>query len=972
MSRRDATNLFANPTLTGPADEHGLPAGWSLAAYEHGVHYWKLPVRVEAQVDVLGDGGPDGGPAIRIGHQKFRLLDPWDDYLPEPGFVRWVGVEPAMTPVAPAPVDRLFTLVYHGRSRGDGYVHARISGPHLQNDPESIAWTKRWRRIEHTFVLEAHETLEAVRFFVSVSGRTDAVELAGFELTCDGEFKPVSLKPRSRLQELPEPNDDTVIHVNPPSFAWPDEGELARYEVELSPTDDFSHDVRRFGPLNFNFFKLPTLLEPGRWFWRHRTTGGAFSAPVAFTMPAGCVEYVTPAFDEVFADLRRDHPRLFVNRDTLDALRRTVTVAHADAWRTFVERIDEPYAWFVERRRRRQEHDVGWRAMMLEGYAFAWLVAEKPEHARQAHTLLAELLDVPFTGVTQHRHSELNRNVVNALSCCYDWMHECLSDDERRRTREAIARRVEDIYLHYRRGPDPWYSFERFRYDSHATYMMQTVLWGALAIADEVPEAKRWMEYWLTAGISYYPPWSETDGSWAQGTGYCSPYVDHNDIPEARMVRSAAGLDLFRKPFFRNHRDFILYAYPPFGLKAPFGDLGGKDGPHDNDLIRFARMAAVLAAEFDDPYAAWYARVATPLKGFHPMIALQVPEATVPPKPPTDLPLAKLFPDTGWALLHTDLTGRDDIFFAFKSSPFGSLSHSHADQNSFTLSVGDRRLLTDSGYYAGYGTPHHLGFYKHSKAHNTILVDGRGQLVNAIKAAGHVTHFAHTGDIDYVVGDAQAAYGNRLRRFDRHVVFLRPNLFVILDDVESAEPSTVEWLLHSPLPFVIDREAGLVSVQNGPAFARVHLRGPGELAFSQTDRFDPPPHMSPHRLPGEIYKHEFHFAARSAGRLTAQRFVAFIAVGEFGRREDLPEPTFVEIDDWVGVDTDEGSAFLRKGTASRLTLGGRKVETDARAVVLRPSGAYLAADVSTLIVDGRIVFESDSPARVRAGRLTDA
>ena len=970
MHKTDAENLLRNPALAGAPAEHGLPEGWTLNPYSHGVHYWEIPVPVEAHVDILPQGGPDGRAAIRVEHQAFRLLEPWDDYLPTPGVVKWVGIRPDVGNIPPEPFDRLFELVYRGRSEGGGFVHARIKGLNLQNDPESIAWTDAWRRIEHVFILEADKTLDGVFFYVKVPEPGDAVEVSGVLLRSIGAFRPTSLKPRSQLQKLPEPNRATEIHVNPPTLAWMSEGEDARYELELSPTEDFSHDVRRHAPLNFNFFKLPELLPPGDYFWRWRRTDDDFSRPIAFTMPEGCVEYVTPTFEEIFAGLRRDHPRLMTTKDTLNDFRRMVLEDNAESWQRFLERIDR--AW-------RPRHgvdpaDEGYRIAItcnrLWNHAFAWLVTGETAHAETVRELLHEVLAVPCEGRTTHRHSELSRNLVTALSMGYDALYDVLTDDERTRTREAIARRVDDIYRFYRVDRHPWHSYERFRYDSHGTYMMQTILNGALTIADEVPEAKRWMEYWLMLSISFYPPWSETDGSWAQGVLYGSSYVDHNDITEAIQVRSATGLNLFEKPFFRQHRDYLLYACPPFGAKVPFGDVSVKDRMRNTDRKRFTRIARTLAYELNDPYAKWYAETGEAETERRHRVRVLVPRARhVTAKPPTDLPLAKCFPDTGWVLMHTDLTSEDDVFCAFKSSPYGSISHSHADQNSFVLSVGPHRLLTDSGYYAGYGTPHHLGWTKQSKAHNTILVDGRGQLVNSIKAAGHVTHFAHTAEIDYTVGDAQAAYGNRLERFDRHVVFLRPNLFVLFDDIVATEPGTVDWLLHAPEPFRIDEDARTVETENGPACARVHLFEPDALAFSVTDRFDPPPPVRKSTWTEEVYRDEHHFTARTATPAKETRFVAVIGVGESTATDSLPEPSWTQTDSWLGVETDTGSAFFRKGSDRRVTVAGREIETDARTLVLRSSGAYLAADVSRLTVDGQTLFESEDVVKVHTGRL---
>jgi len=93
---------------------------------------------------------------------------------------------------------------------------------------------------------------------------------------------------------------------------------------------------------------------------------------------------------------------------------------------------------------------------------------------------------------------------------------------------------------------------------------------------------------------------SATDGSWAQGIHYGACYVDGNDIPEAFVVRSATGLNLFDKPFFRNHRNWVLHS-SPYGTKSPFGDVVRKDEPEDLDRDRNMRIARTLAAEFNDP-----------------------------------------------------------------------------------------------------------------------------------------------------------------------------------------------------------------------------------------------------------------------------------------------------------------------------------------------------------------------------------
>jgi hypothetical protein len=218
--------------------------------------------------------------------------------------------------------------------------------------------------------------------------------------------------------------------------------------------------------------------------------------------------------------------------------------------------------------------------------------------------------------------------------------------------------------------------------------------------------------------------------------------------------------------------------------------------------------------------------------------------------------------------LHSDLADGDhNVMLQFKSSHFGSFNHSHADQNSFVLEAFRHPLLIDSGYYPWYGSPHDLTWTRQTRAHNALLINGKGQGVWNRAAAGHIVAFVSTADFDYTAGDATAAYqqpslygapeelcaaAEGVVRVVRHIVFARPHVFVILDEVETEQPAAIQFLLHALHPFQIDAspEVGepggrasprVVTIANGPALARIHLLEPGPVEISQTDQFSAPP-----------------------------------------------------------------------------------------------------------------------------------
>jgi hypothetical protein len=95
----------------------------------------------------------------------------------------------------------------------------------------------------------------------------------------------------------------------------------------------------------------------------------------------------------------------------------------------------------------------------------------------------------------------------------------------------------------------------------------------------------------------------------------------------------------------------------------------------------------------------------------------------VPPE--IDSPPRRLFPEGGY------LVSRDEGFTAlFKAGPFGYPSiaaHAHCDQLSFLLKRGNEIVLGDSGTGVYHTEDSWRRFFKGTRAHNTVTVDGQDQ-----------------------------------------------------------------------------------------------------------------------------------------------------------------------------------------------------------------------------------------------------
>ncbi|HEY1043350.1 MAG TPA: heparinase II/III family protein, partial [Telluria sp.] len=185
----------------------------------------------------------------------------------------------------------------------------------------------------------------------------------------------------------------------------------------------------------------------------------------------------------------------------------------------------------------------------------------------------------------------------------------------------------------------------------------------------------------------------------------------------------------------------------------------------------------------------------------------------------TPPPNAALYPSIGWVAMHSNMQDPNRTSLYFKSSPYGAYNHSHGDQNSIILNSGNRPLLIEAGYMDYYGSPLFHDWYRTTKAHNAVTFDnGIGQMITGntvnLSRNGKITSFSTSPQLDYVEGDATAAYGGTLTSAVRKVWYLRPlDAAIVQDKVSAPIARAWEWNLHAAAP--INKAAdGSVSIVN--------------------------------------------------------------------------------------------------------------------------------------------------------------
>jgi hypothetical protein len=219
-------------------------------------------------------------------------------------------------------------------------------------------------------------------------------------------------------------------------------------------------------------------------------------------------------------------------------------------------------------------------------------------------------------------------------------------------------------------------------------------------------------------------------------------------------------------------------------------------------------------------------------------------------KPPNDLLQGKAFPSVGLATMHENLSDQSkNVALLFRSSPFGSISHSYADQNTFALDAYGEPLIIASGYYQRFGSPHHKKWTWTTAASNSVLINNQGQATRDWSSKGNLDQFISTEFADYALGSAHKAYKGLLNIFNRHIFFLRSNhanetpIVIIHDIIEGAKPITAQFLLHASNKFILDGSKQ-VMLKSASSACQINFVYPSLLQISQTNKFPIMPERS--------------------------------------------------------------------------------------------------------------------------------
>jgi len=698
------------------------------------------------------------------------------------------------------------------------------------------------------------------------------------------------------------PEDQEVLDVSPPGFSWWRAAPDGKLSYRLRVLSESGIEVYRSLPLSDPVHVPPTALPAGKYTWTVESLGPSGNVlgvrrPRRFEIADGAVAQPWIAPRELLSRVPREHPRLLFPKARLEEIRPSLQTSRREAFTSLrrqaarslsmkpppepdYDRIEDPaerrLAYMASFQEMRRYHQGA-----MQHLALMYVLTGEKEYGQAAKAVLlgaAQWDPEGISSVMAPYGDEVGLGLVKSEALTYDWIYDLLDAHQRDKAEAMLVARADQMLRRLQRR-----DFLARPESSHDGRLPGYLVEHAIALAEH-PRAEVWLDYALKSILTVFPHWAGRDGGWAEGLAYGTAY-NSLFITPLESLRTATGLDVWQRSFYRKLPYFFFYNVSPTGEIMGFGD--SYDGSATSRSGSLRSLIQFHAERTADPALRWWVDLLRLPDGGRPSLSalpgLILPQA-VEPIPPEGLCPDAVFRGVGWAVLHSDLAHPDDdLTVALKSSPFGGVSHSYADQNCFAVLMGGRALARPGGTrYPQHGTPFHTRYTQQTVAQNGILVDGQGQINRSAAANGRIVAFESKPHIGYVCGDAAAAYGERLSRFRRHVVLIRPSLVCIVDELEAPRPARFQWLLHASEQFHLDEDAQMLVSRRGDARMAVRLISPSGFEFSQTNQWPLDPKTgfptAKKREPTKLW----HFTAATRERSATRRIAAVmsIAVGD--------------------------------------------------------------------------------------------
>jgi len=550
---------------------------------------------------------------------------------------------------------------------------------------------------------------------------------------------------------------------------------------------------------------------------------------------------------EWVARIRPDHPRVFLNADTLPEVRALAQGPLAEHFAAVKAKVDEREGELSA------EGDWGAHAMCA---ALVWRVTGDEHYLERARYMLDRSLEHYHGRVAEGRSVNWYSNTRIMALAAFDWIF----DAEPEEWRVAWGRSMLDHLADVLPGGVPNLGVPEVSPVNRSGittgfYGTPSLMWYAgLAMVGEGIDAERALDY-LVRGHDLYIQLLEhrraaagDDGGAASATlGYALgayPWAEFNFF---HTWESATGENLAEQwPYVALFANYIMWNYLPGGREFGYGDAG-----HTTNKLPAGQMPLHIAQMmhfYCEAHPEWVALMRhmreqmfpggypTLTWGCHPLLLTRM-DLAPPPMDPGELPHARHFEGMGQVFMRSG-SGAEGTYALFNA---GGVLRQHRHFDNLDFWIYHRGFLTvDSGTRANEDAGEHLqNYYAQTVAHNCVLIDMPDEPVSPywngpvhvqeggqyIANASALVAFETNDLFSYVAGDATAAYRpEKCELCTRQMVFVYPNHFVIFDRVRSTQPEyRKRWLVHTAREPRIDGATIVADHEEGRMFCRTLL-----------------------------------------------------------------------------------------------------------------------------------------------------
>ena len=570
-----------------------------------------------------------------------------------------------------------------------------------------------------------------------------------------------------------------------------------------------------------------------------------------------------------------------------------------------------------------------------------------------------------FTAHGQHTYYPAGLLAVD-VALGYDLLYDHLTEVERSQIRRALIEK--QIIPTYRE-----YFLDNRAMANTSNWISHTVggaLIAASAIAGDVtPEESDGKFNLYVNGLlmkieahmaaSYLP-----DGSYGEGISY-QEFDSETLAPMISAVERNFRVDYWNTTSVKDSLRYSLYTLTEPREASP--DMGDTHPPAGHGI-------SPLIYRSKDPVIRWYySRLERPsLQQFI------FYDDTVQPQSPdaAGIPTSTIFPDKGNAVFRS-AWGEDSITLLFRAGP--NFNHHHADQGSFLITAFGEPLVTEAGWSDYYKDPYYATFFTQAVGHNTVLVDGNpeSQILPdtpqfaALNDYPRITDSVTSEFYDGVGSDLSSVYPERIERYTRRIVFLKPHYFVIYDDLKTrGEPAQFDLLLHLPNRAGIKTE-GSTAIYNGTKAALgVRSFAPATDLSVKDGRI--PYHIFSARTPPQTPFQPAYLDFKTKRANEMEFVTAVVPARTSGEASELLRKMFrLTGENLTGVRVERGDAtdhVMFRAGAGNAPMRTSDWSADASALTVTTEGVNLnmfaAQNARSVTRGGRLIFSSEMPASI--------